>query len=155
MLTKAVAWGFTEASLSNGAAYADLDNDGDLDLIINNINAPASVYRNNAQEQKRNNYLSIELKGEGINKFGFGSKLVVKNNGNMQISYVTSTRGFESSSVSLVHFGMGKESSVDTLQIIWPDGKVQTLTNVSANQPISLIAERCEVLRRQSTWRKL
>lgn len=132
---ESMAWGFTEAGLSNGAAYADLDNDGDLDIVTNNINAPASVYQNNFQEEKKS-WLKIQLAGEGKNSLGFGSKVILKNKGDLQVQYVTATRGFESASVAPLHFGLGDHDKIDTVQIIWPDGKMQTITNVAANHQL-------------------
>lgn len=144
-IDQSTAWGFIEPGLSNGAGYADLDNDGDLDIIINNINTPASIYQNNADSEKNNSYLNIQLKGEGSNTFGYGAKLIIKNKGEMQLSHVTATRGFESSSVTSVHFGLGQNSKVDTVQIIWPDSKTQTLTNVTANQPLILYQKNAQL----------
>lgn len=132
------AWGFKEATLSNGAAYADLDNDGDLDIVVNNINSPASVYRNNIDKQKKNTYLDIQLKGEGENKFGYGTRLLIKNQGEMQLNYVTASKGFESATAGSIHFGLGTYNKVDSVQIIWPDNKIQTLTNVAVNQRLIL-----------------
>ena len=136
-------WGFTDETLSNGAAYADFDNDGDLDVVINNINAPASLYENNSE--KKEAYLKIQLKGEGKNTFGYGSKLVLKNKAGIQLNYVTATRGFQSASVAPVHFGVGENSIIDTVQVIWPDGKVQTLTNIPANQQLILFEKNAQL----------
>jgi hypothetical protein len=137
-IDQSIEWGFTGNTLSNGAAYADLDNDGDLDIVINNINAPASVYQNNSMQQKKNAYLKVQLKGEGLNTFGYGSKLIIKNNGQVQLNFITATRGFESASTSSIHFGLGEENELDTLQVIWPNGKTQMLVNVAANQQLTL-----------------
>lgn len=127
-------WGFEESTLSNGAAYADLDNDGDLDLIINNINSPAMVYKNNSHERNKQSFIDIELKGSGYNTNAYGAKVVIKNKGSLQLNYLTGSRGFLSSSTKIIHFGLGQEKSIDTLQVLWPSGKMQQLTNVKANQ---------------------
>ncbi len=127
-------WGFEEPTLSNGAAYADLDNDGDLDLIINNINSPAMVYKNNSRERNKQSFLDIELKGSGYNTNAYGAKVVIKNKGKLQLNYLTGSRGFLSSSTKIIHFGLGQEKNIDTLQVLWPSGKLQQLTNVKANQ---------------------
>ena len=131
-------WGFSEPSFSNGAAFADLDNDGDLDIVINNINEPARIYKNNSTEQLPNHYLNISLKGSAPNTFGYGSKVVLKNKGTMQLNCLTASRGFESSSTPVLHFGLGAATLIDSLEIIWPDHQSQLLTNVRADQMLTL-----------------
>ena len=131
-------WGFDKPTFSNGAAYADLDNDGDLDIVVNNINEPASVYKNNSVHQSKNHFLEIELKGSDKNKFGVGAKIILKQKNSIQISYLNTTKGFESSSLQYVHFGMGANSVIDSIQVIWPDGKTQGLANVKTNQRLIL-----------------
>lgn len=137
-IDKSFDWGFGTPTWSNGAAYADLDNDGDLDLVINNINEPAAVYRNNATEQSGNHFLEVELKGNNANKFGIGAKVLLKQKDSIQLGYVNTTRGFESSSLQYVHFGVGMLNVIDTIQVIWPDGKSQTLFNIKTNQRITV-----------------
>ncbi len=139
-------WGFDEPTLSNGVAYADLDNDGDLDLIINNINSPAMMYKNNSRERNKQSFLDIELKGIGYNTNAYGAKVVIKNKGMLQLNYLTGSRGFLSSSTKIVHFGLGKEKNIDTLQVIWPSGKMQLLTNVKVNQRLTLKEENASLL---------
>lgn len=135
---KSVDWGFEIPSWSNGAAYADLDNDGDLDLVINNINEPASVYRNNATEKTGNHFLDVELKGNAANKFGIGAKVLVKQKEQVQLGYVSTTKGFQSSSLQYVHFGINSNNLIDTLQVVWPDGKTQTMVNVKSDQRLTI-----------------
>ncbi len=127
-------WGLDMPGFSNGSAYVDLDNDGDLDLVVNNINSPAGIYRNNSTNHSKNHYLNIQLRSGGDNKLAYGSKVVVKTNDGIQLNYVTVARGFESSSSSVLHFGLGENEIIDSLQIIWPDGSLQTITNVKADQ---------------------
>jgi enediyne biosynthesis protein E4 len=133
-MDKTTEWGFDAPTFSNGAAYADLDNDGDLDLVINNINEPAGIYANNTNQQATNHYLDIQLKGDNANTFGYDSKVILKNSDGIQYAYATASRGFESASSSIIHFGLGSKTKVDTLQVIWPDDRTETLTNISANQ---------------------
>jgi len=135
---KSVDWGFEIPSWSNGAAYADLDNDGDLDLVINNINEPAAVYRNDATKKTGNHFLDVELKGNAGNKFGIGAKVLVKQKGLVQFGYVSTTKGFQSSSLQYVHFGMNSKNMIDTVLVVWPDGKSQTLVNVKTDQLITI-----------------
>ena len=142
-IDQSTEWGFTDATLSNGAAYADFDNDGDLDIVVNNINAQASLYENNSP--KKDAYLKIQLKGDGKNTFGYGSKLILKNRAGIQLNYVTATRGFQSASVDPVHFGLGENTVIDTLQVIWTDGKIQTLTNIAANQQLILFQKNAQL----------
>ena len=131
-------WGFGEPTLSNGSAYADLDNDGDFDLVINNMNSPALVYKNNSRDRNHENFLDVRLKGSGLNTNAIGAKVLIKNKGRLQVNYLTASRGFLSSSTKVIHFGLGIEKNVDTLQVIWPSGQVQQLTDIAANQRLTL-----------------
>ena len=131
-------WGFDNPVLNNGAAYADLDNDGDLDLITNNIDQEAFVYKNNSNEQFKNNFISFHLKGEGLNRFGVGAKLKVFFDGKIAFKEASPTRGFQSSVDFDLLIGLGKVSIADSLQIIWPSGKTQILKSVKANQLLVL-----------------
>jgi hypothetical protein len=124
------AWGFNTPSFSNGAAYADLDNDGDLDIVINNINSAAFIYQNNSKENADNHYLNIRLKGSGFNSFAYGAKVILKSKEGLQMKYLTASRGFESGSSTVLHFGTGKTQLIDSLEVIWPSGKSQLLTKV-------------------------
>jgi hypothetical protein len=124
--------------LSNGAAYADLDNDGDLDLVINNINEPAAIYRNNTTQQSVNHFLDVELKGTAANKFAIGAKVLIKQKERIQLEYINTSKGFESSSLQYVHFGIKNSDVIDTLQVIWPDGKYQAQYNVKTDQHIKI-----------------
>ncbi|WP_018617059.1 VCBS repeat-containing protein [Segetibacter koreensis] len=114
-------WGFTQPSFSNGAAYADLDNDGDLDLIINNENQPAFVYKNNAREQNKNHYIAVQLKGDANNKFAIGSKIKIYKGGELFCREMFPSRGFQSSVDYKQVIGLGQLKEVDSMVITWPD----------------------------------
>ena len=133
-----VDWGFNKPVLNNGAAYADLDNDGDLDLITNNIDQEAFVYKNNSNEQFKNNYLTFRLKGEGKNRFGTGAKLKVYFDGKTAFKEANPTRGFQSSVDIDISVGLGKSTTADSILVIWPSGKMQTIQSVKANQMLEL-----------------
>ncbi|MET2984596.1 VCBS repeat-containing protein [Aureibaculum conchae] len=125
-------WGFDAKTQSNGAAYADLDNDGDLDLVINNINDIAQIYKNN----DANNFIQLRLKGDSKNKFAIGAKATISINGKKQYQELYTSRGFISSVQDVMHFGLGEASEVDKIVIEWPDNKVTTLNAIDANQII-------------------
>jgi hypothetical protein len=139
-------WGITHTSFSNGAAYGDLDNDGDLDYVVNNINDPASIFRNNALEnaakkelKDRPNWISIELKGDSLNPMGLGAWINLEHdNGQKQVWEHTIYRGYLSSVQPLAYFGLGKQSKIKTINISWPNGTVQTLHDVKANQVLKV-----------------
>ncbi|MFZ9661198.1 MAG: VCBS repeat-containing protein, partial [Chitinophagaceae bacterium] len=120
-------WGFTEPGFSNGACYADLDNDGDLELIINQFNAEAKIFKNIADQLNKNHYLKISLQGPEKNKQGIGSKVYVYTGAKMQLVEMNPYRGFESTVDPIIHFGMGSFTKVDSIKIEWPDGKYQYL----------------------------
>ena len=131
-------WGFDSASNSNGAAYADLDNDGDLDLIVNNLNQPAFVYRNESDKKLKNHFLQLKLEGTGMNTAGIGAKVTLYNGGKQQYLEQMPTRGFQSSVSPILHFGVGDAVSIDTLRIVWQSGKQQLMTGVKADQQLVL-----------------
>jgi hypothetical protein len=131
-------WGITKPSNSNGAAYADLDNDGDLDLVVNNLNQAAFIYQNQSNKFLKNHYLQVKLQGAGKNTSGIGAKLIAYNQGKQQYLEQMPTRGFQSSVSPVLHLGLGKNATVDSLQISWPTGKQQLLRDVKANQVLTL-----------------
>ena len=130
-------WGLAQSSNSNGAVYADLDNDGDLDLVVNNINQPAFIYQNDAQKLGHH-YLKISLEGSSMNRLGIGAKITIYQKGQVQYLEQMPMRGYQSSVSGIMHFGLGKIASVDSLKIVWPNGKQQRLPNLKANQWLTL-----------------
>jgi hypothetical protein len=132
------AWGVNIPSNSNGAAYADLDNDGDLDLVVNNINQPAFVYENRENSLIKNNYLEIKLHGAGKNTQGLGAKVFIYNKGGQQFLEQMPARGFQSSVSPVLNFGLGKDTVVDTLKVVWLSGRQQLIANIKANQVVIL-----------------
>ncbi len=134
------AWGLQQTGYSNGAAYADLDNDGDLDLVVNNLNAPASVYRNNANvlQKNKNHFLELQLAGNAENTLGIGAKVTIFDKNNRQMLEQSPTRGFLSAVSPVLFFGCGETQMLDSLQIIWRDGKKQTLRSVRTDQLLTL-----------------
>ncbi|MFD2200814.1 VCBS repeat-containing protein [Shivajiella indica] len=131
-------WGISGPNFSNGAAYADLDNDGNLDFVVNNIDGPASVYRNTLGNSGTNNYLQIDLKGQGKNSFGYGTKLTLYSENKLQFYEQQPTRGFQSSMTHRAHFGLGKSEKIDSLIVVWPDGKTESLYDLAANSLITI-----------------
>jgi hypothetical protein len=131
------SWGVGEVSNSGGAAYSDLDNDGDLDLIVNNINKPAFIYRNDGDKVLKNNYLKVKLEGDKQNKFGLGAKVIIYNKGQKQYLEQMPTRGYQSSVSPVLHFGLGKEN-VDSLLVIWLSGKKEKVISPKINALLTL-----------------
>lgn len=132
------AWGFTDKGFSNGACYADLDNDGDLELVVNEFNQAASVYKNLSRERQKGHFLSISLDGKVPNRQGIGAKATLYSNGGLQYQELQPYRGFESSMQPILHFGLGKTSLVDSLKIEWPDGGIQWLHQLKADQQLTV-----------------
>ena len=132
-------WGLSEKGFSNGAAYGDLDNDGDLDLVISNLNAESSVYRNMNQEQHpERHYLALNLKGAGKNTFALGTDVKVYS-GDQVLSFEhMPIRGFQSSMDYKMVVGLGGKAVADSLKVTWPDGTVQRLTQVKGDQTVQL-----------------
>ena len=131
-------WGLEIPSLSNGAAYGDLDNDGDLDLVVNNVNMKAFVYKNNAEKISENNYLKLQFEGEGKNTFAIGASVKLYYDKNIVLQELYPSRGFQSSMEYAMTIGLGKTNTIDSLLVIWPNGHMQKLTNVKANQLLTL-----------------
>lgn len=132
-------WGLAQPSFSNGSAYADLDNDGDLDLIVNNTNMEAFVYRNEANDLlKENHFLKFNLVGEGKNPFAFGTKVTIKQGNEIFYQELYPSRGFQSSVDPRLNFGLGALAAVDSVFIDFPNGKRKILTNIKTNQVLTL-----------------
>ncbi|MDH3243473.1 MAG: VCBS repeat-containing protein [Saprospiraceae bacterium] len=130
--------GLGDPQFSNGSSYGDLDQDGDLDLVVNNLNMPAVLYRNMSQEQNGTNFLAVDLKGNGKNVFGVGAEVRIETGDQVQVQQHFLSRGFQSSVAPGLVFGLGDETEVDRLTVIWPDKRMQTLSVVVANQKITL-----------------
>jgi hypothetical protein len=130
---ESAAWGLAQRGCSNGAAYADLDGDGDLDLVTNNLNAPASVLENRSERFDTAHFLRLRLDGRGV-----GASIRVAAGGTTQGSEAFAQRGFQSSVEELLHFGLGKTTTVDTLEVVWPSGKGQRLTRLRADTTLTL-----------------
>ncbi len=129
-------WNIKFKGFSTGAAYADLDNDGDLEVITNNLDDVASIFKN--KSNLINHYISIQFEGKSANKFGLGNRVYIKTADNTQFQEMTLTRGFQSSVAPELHFGLGQAKTIDSLKVVWTDGKIQRLQNVKANQQLTL-----------------
>ena len=133
---KTAAWGVDQPTLSYGAAYADLNNDGKLDLVVNNMNGPASVYENTIPTDNAHHYLELRLEGESPHRLtaGIGARVIVTTRDKKQFIYSSPYRGFMSSMDGRLHVGLGKSTRGDSVEIDWPDGRRQILTNVPADR---------------------
>jgi enediyne biosynthesis protein E4 len=131
-------WGISKTEVSNGAAYADLDNDGDLDIVINNLNSEATIYKNNSSDNKHSHYLKIRLEGEQLNTQGIGAKVFVKTKDNTQVQEEYLSRGFQSSIDPLMHIGLGNDSIISELIVKWPGDKISRLKNVETDTLITI-----------------
>lgn len=131
-------WGLDFPSSSNGAAYGDLDNDGDLDLVVNNINAEAFVFQNQTNERSANHFLKIKLKGAGKNTFAIGSKVKIYKAGEILNAEIMPSRGFQSSVDYSLIFGLGENPQIDSLVVIWPDMQKTVLNVVTVDTQLVL-----------------
>lgn len=133
-------WGMTIPSFSNGAVYADLDNDGDLDLVVNNINDEAGIFKNTERDKNKEtaHYLDIHLEGDSLNKNGLGTWIELHYGGQQQVLEQNPYRGYLSSVSGLAHFGLGKTQIIDSVIVTWSNGTKQTLLNVKADQVLTV-----------------
>jgi hypothetical protein len=139
-VNRAAEWGLGDPGFSSGAAYADFDNDGGMDLVVNNVNAPAAIYRNLLYKNSLNvaNYLKVKLTGRNQNTFGIGAKVILHDQDKIFFQELMPTRGFQSSVEPVLNFGLGNIDRFDSLEIIWPTGEYQVLKNLPINQTITL-----------------
>jgi hypothetical protein len=126
------------ASWSCGGAWADFDADGDLDLVVNNLEEPAFIYKNLTRDQNSGNYLQAKLQGSAQNPFAVGASVLIEHQGTKQYQELFPNHGIFSSVEHLIHFGIGQNTQIEKVTVRWPDGKFQVLTNVAANQRLQL-----------------
>lgn len=131
-------WGLSDKTFSNGAVYADFDNDGDLDLVVNNIDEEAGIYENTVDKKTNSNYLKINFKGTKQNKLGIGNIVTIYNDGNLQMAELMLTRGYQSSVAPNINFGLKNYNTIDSLLVKWTDGAIQKLTDIKTNQKLTL-----------------
>ncbi len=135
-------WGLEKKTISNGAAYADLDNDGDNDLIVCNLGENVSIYQNQQEKIQQNNYIKLQLKGSSKNTFGLGTKIWITIGDNVLFHETYYTRGYQSSVEPLLTIGLGKATNIKGIKIRWPDGKISLLQDVKPNQKLDILQEK-------------
>ena len=142
------AWGMDQPGFSYGAAYVDLNNDGKLDLVVNNVDGPASIYEN-VQRDTAAHFLTVVLEGEPPNRRGLGTSLALTADGRRQYLYHSPYRGFMSTMDDREHFGLGGSSRVDSLVVNWPDGRTQVLTNLEVDRMVTVRESDASAARRR------
>ena len=146
---KSASWGLNGPGFSNGAAYGDLDNDGDLDLVVNNENSPVSIYENVSVEKNKAHFLRVKLVGQNKNRDGIGAKISIYRGQKFQCLQQMPNRGFQSSVDHVLVFGLGNDKSpIDSVVIIWPDDKMQAIKNVPIDSELKM-----EYVKALQQWR--
>lgn len=135
---RAKEWGLDQKVFSNGSAYADFDNDGDLDLVVNNINSPALLLANRSESINKNNFLQINLVGRNPNKFAIGAQVSIYHDGNIFYQEQNSVKGYLSTVDHRVHFGLGQIQNADSLVVLWPGGQKTIRKSIAVNQMVTL-----------------
>jgi hypothetical protein len=139
---RSAIWLPQESTCSTAAAFGDLDNDGDLDIVVNNVDDKPAIYIN--QTNGRSNYLKIQLKHDAPNVYGIGTRVYAYHDGNLQLREMFTARGFQASSEPIIHFGYGEVGVVDSIVVVWPDGRVQKHYDVKTNQTLVLSPDKAQ-----------
>ena len=148
---KAQDWGLGVPSLSNGAAYGDLDNDGDLDLVVNNVNMQAFVYQNNTDQIDQNNFIKLKLEGPKQNKYAIGSSVILFIDDQQIVQELQPSRGFQSSMDYTMTMGLGTHNTIDSLEVLWPNDTRTLLRNVDVNRELTLRQAQANVTQTEIT----